>query len=81
MDKLTLSEWKSIADSRMVDVENQLQHIKDNIPLWSNNVIVSQLANLRTMVEALEEAWDTIEDKELEMLAEEAEEKYKEVFN
>lgn len=74
--KLTLDEARALADSRFVDVENQVQLIKSRQALWSTSELLRQARELERLAQAYAEAVDATDDKEMEMMAEEAEAEY-----
>lgn len=76
MEKLTLHEIQEIIDSRMVEVENQVQRIKDNACLWNTHKCIEEVDQLKDWVELLAKAYDAYDDKELDMVAEEAEQRW-----
>lgn len=78
---LTLRELNGIVDARMVDIEDKLQSIKDNQALWSTSECLRQARALENLVEMYADVWDAVDDKEMEMTAQEAEAEYEKVLD
>lgn len=73
MNNLSLQELKSLLDSRMVEIENQLEQLKEDLVLLPYDQVIESFYELQHNVEDAREAYEAIEDKELELQAEELE--------
>lgn len=76
MDNLTITELKELQDSRYVELQNAVEQLREDMCVKSFEAVIDSFNDLEDAVAELRIVVETIEDRELEQGALEAEERF-----
>lgn len=76
MDNLTITELKELQDSRYVELQNAVEQLREDMCVKSFEAVMDSFNDLEDAVAELRIVVETIEDRELEQGALEAEERF-----